>query len=665
VVARGIVLDRVGKPRILGRLLAAVVLALLAFSPAAATPQTFLQDLLNALGQQQQPAQPPAQQPYYQPPYQPPASQQLGLQCWRVPSGETLMVQNGNGAPPRPGAVPVNCVGGGAAPQPQSPPAQQYQPQYRPPPQQYVPPTPPPQPQYQQSAPQVQRPPQPQQSRPQAPGRGGFGALQDQVRQQQLRQQGGQPLQPLAPAQPPTSYAPSPAYGAPPANLAAAIDRRTDTDYLATLLRQERFGEFAAGAHGYFRAMYDIIYSSREYGRIADPITRGVFESRALQGVYTDVLWDQVADLMADALERQGVLRDGGGNGYLSRPVFLSAMATLKNAIKVDVAGQIEDQVVLIVGEYIGFSASKQSNIDNLISLGGRNLQILKSYPNMSQLVRDEMTSRQRTMDDLSRSSAFHRDMSGRSRIINLLIDIGDYEARGNAELSRRTRENLTNFTAEMDAARWPFGLGIPLQESYTATAERAARRYGISNPLGGPGPSFAAPPQGPPPGLVVVPNPPPLNVARPPPPPPPPVAQQVMTVGVPAPLNPGSQTRPGPITDSTVVTLRWQPVPGASHYDLGVRDVISGELAEDRRVGETSYTAALQPGRQYRWNVASCTAAGCSTDFSTPLYFMTPAPPPLATAPPPAVIPPAPPPFVPLIKFKEPVYKSIRTDGA
>ncbi|MEC4685371.1 MAG: carboxypeptidase regulatory-like domain-containing protein, partial [Nitrospirota bacterium] len=93
-----------------------------------------------------------------------------------------------------------------------------------------------------------------------------------------------------------------------------------------------------------------------------------------------------------------------------------------------------------------------------------------------------------------------------------------------------------------------------------------------------------------------------------------------------PTPTNtsPGTTSSPGPITSSSTVSLSWSAVNGATYYSLGVRDIATGVLIVDTSVSGSSYSASLEAGRQYRWNVAACNSAGCST-YTTPLYFQTP----------------------------------------
>jgi hypothetical protein len=92
----------------------------------------------------------------------------------------------------------------------------------------------------------------------------------------------------------------------------------------------------------------------------------------------------------------------------------------------------------------------------------------------------------------------------------------------------------------------------------------------------------------------------------------------------VPKGASPGNSKSPGPTTSKTSVRLSWDRATGANEYDLGVRDLSTNQLVENRRVNGTSVTVTLKPGREYRWNVAACNDAGCSK-YTTPIYFRTP----------------------------------------
>jgi subtilisin family serine protease len=89
--------------------------------------------------------------------------------------------------------------------------------------------------------------------------------------------------------------------------------------------------------------------------------------------------------------------------------------------------------------------------------------------------------------------------------------------------------------------------------------------------------------------------------------------------------LSPGSTGSPGPTTSGSTVSLSWNSSSGATYYDLGVRDMVTNQLVVDTQVSGTSYSAGLSPGKPYRWNVAACNTAGCSS-FTSHRYFQTPA---------------------------------------
>jgi uncharacterized protein YegP (UPF0339 family) len=93
---------------------------------------------------------------------------------------------------------------------------------------------------------------------------------------------------------------------------------------------------------------------------------------------------------------------------------------------------------------------------------------------------------------------------------------------------------------------------------------------------------------------------------------------------GSPTNTSPGTTTGPGPTQSSSTVGMSWSASSGATYYSLGVRDLTSNVLVVDTTTSSTSYSAGLTSGRQYRWNVAACNSAGCSS-FTTDLYFQTP----------------------------------------
>lgn len=105
---------------------------------------------------------------------------------------------------------------------------------------------------------------------------------------------------------------------------------------------------------------------------------------------------------------------------------------------------------------------------------------------------------------------------------------------------------------------------------------------------------------------------------------PPPPSRLTATVPAVPGDPSPGNSSSPGSTASGASVRLNWNAVPGADEYDLGIRDVATNRLVVDRRVNGSSFRAALEPGRQYVWNVRACNAAGCSA-FTRRLYFRTP----------------------------------------
>lgn len=79
-----------------------------------------------------------------------------------------------------------------------------------------------------------------------------------------------------------------------------------------------------------------------------------------------------------------------------------------------------------------------------------------------------------------------------------------------------------------------------------------------------------------------------------------------------------------GPVQPSRTVALSWGASSGATYYELGVTDIAAGVLVVDTRPAGTSSTVTLTAGKQYRWNVAACNSAGCST-YTTLRHFRTP----------------------------------------
>ncbi len=93
----------------------------------------------------------------------------------------------------------------------------------------------------------------------------------------------------------------------------------------------------------------------------------------------------------------------------------------------------------------------------------------------------------------------------------------------------------------------------------------------------------------------------------------------------IPNSTTPGNASSPGTMQPSNTVTMGWNTVNGAINYGIGVRDMTTDTLVVDEKTTNSSYTATLSAGKTYRWNVAACNSAGCSS-YTTRLYFQTPA---------------------------------------
>ncbi len=87
--------------------------------------------------------------------------------------------------------------------------------------------------------------------------------------------------------------------------------------------------------------------------------------------------------------------------------------------------------------------------------------------------------------------------------------------------------------------------------------------------------------------------------------------------------LSPGAASAPGQVLSGNRVTIAWAPVDGATEYDFGIRDTTTNTMLVDTRSPRTSYTAVIERGRSYRWNVRACNKAGCSA-FTAPLHFQS-----------------------------------------
>lgn len=92
----------------------------------------------------------------------------------------------------------------------------------------------------------------------------------------------------------------------------------------------------------------------------------------------------------------------------------------------------------------------------------------------------------------------------------------------------------------------------------------------------------------------------------------------------IPTANSPGTTSSPGTTISGNTATLSWSAVSGATYYNFGIRDMTTNLLVVDTISASTSFSATLSSGKQYRWNVAACNSAGCSS-YTTHLYFQTP----------------------------------------
>lgn len=183
---------------------------------------------------------------------------------------------------------------------------------------------------------------------------------------------------------------------------------------------------------------------------------------------------------------------------------------------------------------------------------------------------------------------------------------------------ARDARSGASLFGQSTSATQVSVTLAAGREVLWTARACNKTGCSGNSAPLffnTAPVASVPAPTPKPSPSPTPTPTPTPAPAPRPSP------APVLAVPATPGTAAPGTTREPGPVQAGTRVTLEWSPVTGATEYDLGVRDLATGQLVFDRRVSGTGQRLTLQPGGRYRWNVAACNAAGCSR-FTTPLHF-------------------------------------------
>lgn len=98
-------------------------------------------------------------------------------------------------------------------------------------------------------------------------------------------------------------------------------------------------------------------------------------------------------------------------------------------------------------------------------------------------------------------------------------------------------------------------------------------------------------------------------------------------TLPAPVAKSPGTADSPGPVLTNSNVTFTWSAVDGVTGYHINVYDKTKNAAAISADVGAstTSYTATLNPGDQYVWNVRDV-VNGTTGAVSNYLNFQTPA---------------------------------------
>lgn len=102
------------------------------------------------------------------------------------------------------------------------------------------------------------------------------------------------------------------------------------------------------------------------------------------------------------------------------------------------------------------------------------------------------------------------------------------------------------------------------------------------------------------------------------------PASGAVAIPAVPRGLSPGRSSEPGPQMKIDTVTLQWAEVPGASHYELRIRDIAARRTSAVGPLRQRFHLYRMTRGASYRWEVKACNSAGCS-DWSQRQYFTAP----------------------------------------
>lgn len=233
--------------------------------------------------------------------------------------------------------------------------------------------------------------------------------------------------------------------------------------------------------------IYDIVNNSHDYNDIADPILRGELQNGNLAQLGASAFYDEAIGLLADALVRNGVLSAGG---FASAPVFESLAETAKTMLLVtanpiaapqSIFDDVKSQVYSIDVQYIQLVASKNLNSQDLINAGLADLNIIQHYPALSNVALSDMGNRQQIMTSLSNENLFQSDLSGKSQIVNMLVQAAYYGSTGQIQAQAEEISNVKTYAQTLDNSRSPFAFLAAQFGSYSDFAKTAAATYGIS----------------------------------------------------------------------------------------------------------------------------------------------------------------------------------------
>lgn len=83
----------------------------------------------------------------------------------------------------------------------------------------------------------------------------------------------------------------------------------------------------------------------------------------------------------------------------------------------------------------------------------------------------------------------------------------------------------------------------------------------------------------------------------------------------------PGRGSSPGPEIPGQTITLQWDAVNGATHYDLSLRNMTTRRDMSVDRLSQRFHIARVAKGETYRWSVSACNRTACSEPTDR-LYF-------------------------------------------